>query len=341
MSALPPIPSLRPLIWLNSVLAIFSSIGFFLPLKLAISLRGLMVSDGPTTVISAVNDGVVLEVPREGVNYSKGAILFRFQQPLMQENLQARQREVSDLRLRLEASRSACKASLLEAERQVREAKDMNQMTTKAYERQAISRLQLFQYRSSLSDAVRDLDAIRSRCRQEQSQLRTDQLAAEDRLSQSKISQQFLNFLSAPDQGSIYAINVKPGQRVQAGQELARFVSSSRSVAELRLLSADRPFVQVGRVFDVTSPTYAFLPSPPVRSCNVETISPDLMNISKSGSATEPQTYLLRCHFAKPASIGSYPLLIGMDLLAHSAGVDVSLFQLMLKGYRASVNRAS
>ena len=341
MAILPPIPSLRPLIWLNVGLAILSALGLFLPIKLAISLRGLMVSDGPTTVITAPNDGVVQEVPREGIVYTKAATLFRFQQPLLQEDLQARRREVADLKQRLAESQSACRRSLGDLENRLNEAQEMDRLNTEAYAKQAISRLQLFQYRSSVSAAVRDLDETRTRCRQEQSQLHSDGMAAEDRLSRGQVSQQFLSNLTAPDEGTVYAITAKPGQRIQAGQELARFVSSSRSIAELRLVSSDRPFVHVGHAFDVTSPTYAFMPSQPVRRCLAETITPDLVRPSDPGSAMGAEAYLLRCRFREPAAQGAYPLLIGMDLVARTAGTDVSLFQLMLKGYRASIFTAA
>ena len=145
------------------------------------------------------------------------------------------------------------------------------------------------------------------------------------------------------DEGAVYAITVKPGQRVQAGEVLARFVRSSRSVAHLRIGSSDRPFVQLGRAFDVTSPTYSFLPNPPARRCLVDTITPDLIStggaITAAGSSTDPQSYLLRCRFPVPAGQGPYPLLIGMDIVARTAGTDVTMFQLLLKGYRSAVQK--
>lgn len=337
MAILPPIPSLRPLVWLNVTLAVLSGVGLFLPIKLAISLRGLVVSDGPTTVITVPNEGVVLEVPREGIIYSKATTLFRFQQPLLQEDLQARRRELADLQQRLAEGKAACKHSLAAAQSRLSEAQEMDRLNTQAYAQQTISRLQLYQYRNSVSVAVRDLDDIRSRCRQEQSQLRSDALAAQDRLHRAQVSQQFLNILTAPDEGMVYAVTVRPGQRVQAGQELARFVRSNRSVADLRLVSTDRPFVQVGRAFEVSSPTYAFMSSPPSRRCLADTITPDLISSSAPGAAMEAQAYQLRCRFTEPAAKGAYPLLIGMDVVARTSGADVSLFQLMLKGYRASV----
>ena len=54
MSLVPPIPSLRPLLWLNIGLAVLSGVGLFLPIKLSISLHGVVVSDGPTTVLTAM-----------------------------------------------------------------------------------------------------------------------------------------------------------------------------------------------------------------------------------------------------------------------------------------------
>ena len=345
MSLVPAIPSLRPPYWLNLCLALLSAIGLGLPIRLAISLRGVMASDGPTTVITAPNDAVVAQLPREGATYSKGGLLFRFQQPVLSEDIQARRRELADLKQRLTQSKSDCNLSITAAKHRLDEAQEMDRLNYEAYSQQAISRLQLFQYRNLLNSVARELEDTRTKCRQEQAQLQSDILASQDRLSREQVSQKFLTTISAPDEGSVYAITVKPGQRIQAGDVLARFVRSSNSVAQLRIGGSDRPFVQVGRAFDVTSPTYSFLPNPPTRRCLVDTITPDLFSaggaITAAGSSSDPQSYLLRCSFKEPAGHGPYPLLIGMDVVARTAGTDVTMFQLLLKGYRSAVIKVS
>jgi hypothetical protein len=343
MTIIPDIPSLRPLYWLNLCLALLSGIGLALPIRLAISLRGVMASDVPTTVITAPNDAVVSQLPREGATYSKGGMLFRFQQPLLSEDIQAHRRELADLKQRLDQSRSDCNLNLAAAKQRLDEAQEMDRLNYEAYTQQAISRLQLFQYRNILNSISRELDDTRAKCRQEQAELRSEVLASQDRLGREQVSQKFLTNITASDEGAVYAITVKPGQRVQAGEVLARFVRSSRSVAHLRIGSSDRPFIQLGRAFDVTSPTYSFLPNPPARRCLVDTITPDLIStggaITAAGSSTDPQSYLLRCRFPVPAGQGPYPLLIGMDIVARTAGTDVTMFQLLLKGYRSAVQK--
>lgn len=337
MTLLPAAPSVRPLILINAALALTCGIALFVPIKLAVSLRGAIVSDGPSTVMVAPHEGIVLEVPPEGASYSKGTSIFRLQQPVMQEDLQASRREVADLKQRLAESNAACKRSIAAAEGRLTEARAMDKLNTQAYTQQAISRLQLYQYRNSLFAAVRDLDDTQSRCRQEQSQYRGDLLSAQDRLGRAQIAQQFQNVLTAPDNGTVYGISVKPGQRVQAGQEIAKFSRSTDAIAELRLKSAERPFVQVGRTFQITSPTYAFMPVPPVRYCSADTITPDVLTPSGSFPAVDEQVYLLRCSFPERVTTGSYPFLIGMEIIGRTSGSDVSLFQLMLKGYRSTV----
>jgi hypothetical protein len=345
MSLVPDIPSLRPLYWLNLGLALLSGSGLLLPIRLAISLRGVMASDVPTTVITAPNDAVVSELPREGATYPKGGLLFRFQQPLLSEDIQARRRELTDLKQRLDQSRSDCNLSLAAAKHRLDEAQQMDQLNYEAYKQQAISRLQLFQYRNILNSISRELDDTRARCRQEQAGLRSEILAAQDRLGREQVSQKFLTTITASDDGAVYAITVKPGQRIQAGEVLARFVRSSRSLAHLRIVSSDRPFVRVGQAFDVTSPTYSFLPNPPSRRCLVDTITPDLIStggaITAAGSSSDPQSYLLRCRFPVPAGQTPYPLLIGMDIVARTAGTNVTMFQLLLKGYRSAVEKVA
>jgi hypothetical protein len=341
MSLVPAIPSLRPLYWLNLCLALLSGIGLVLPIRLAISLRGVMASDGPTTVITAPNDAVISQLPREGNTYSKGGLLFRFQQPVLSEDIQARRRELADLKQRLTQSKSDCNLSIASAKHRLDEAQEMDRLNSEAYSQQAISRLQLFQYRNLLNSIARELEDIRTKCRQEQAELKSSILSSQDRLGREQISQKFLTTISAPDEGSIYAIAVKLGQRIQAGDVLARFVRSSSAVAELRIGSSDRPFVQVGRAFDVTSPTYSFLPNPPARRCLVDTITPDLIaaggSATATGSSSDSLSYLLRCRFEKAAGHGAYPLLIGMDVVARTAGTDVTMFQLLLKGYRSAI----
>ncbi|MGB7565036.1 MAG: hypothetical protein WBM08_09810 [Prochlorococcaceae cyanobacterium] len=343
MTIVPAIPSLRPLYWLNLCLALLSGIGLALPIRLAISLRGVMASDVPTTVITAPNDAVVSQLPREGASYAKGGLLFRFQQPLLSEDIQARRRELADLKQRLTQSRSDCNLSLAAAKKRLEEAQQMDRLNYEAYSQQAISRLQLFQYRNLLNSIARELEDSRAKCRLEQAQLRSDILASQDRLGREQVSQKFLTTLTASDEGAVYSITVKSGQRVQAGEVLARFVRSNRSVAQLRIGSSDRPFVQVGRAFEVTSPTYSFLPNPPDRLCLVDTITPDLISaggaITAAGSSSDPQSYLLRCRFTEPAGHGPYPLLIGMDIVARTAGTDVTMFQLLIKGYRSAVQK--
>lgn len=346
MSIVPAVPSLRPLFALNLLLALLSAIGLLLPIRLAITLRGVMASDGPTTIMTAPNDAIVSRLPREGQRYNDGAVLFQFQQPLFHEDTEARRRELSDIRQRLNQSRLECSRRIKAAEQRLDEVKKIDSLNAEAYEKQLISRLQMFQYRNAVNTASRDLDEVRSSCRQEQAQLHSDDLAAQTRLRREQVSQQFLSTITATDNGSVYAINVKLGQRVRTGDILARFVRSNQSIASLRIMSADRPFVRVGRSFDVTSPTYSFLPNPPAYRCLVDTITPDLIpsantSVDKSLEGSDPSSYLLRCRFAEPVDQGTTPLLIGMDITAKAAGNDVTLFQLLLKGYRSAMRQSS
>jgi multidrug efflux pump subunit AcrA (membrane-fusion protein) len=341
MATLPSIPSLRPLVILNVTLGAVAGIGLFLPINLAVTLQGVMVSSGPTISIVVPTDAIVTDIPSEDLSYSQGSLLFRFRQPLTQTDLESNKRELEDLRTRLAEANKACKGSIADSERRLTEAQLMDRLNTNAYTEQAISRLQLSQFRSSLYNATRDLDDIKSRCRQEQSQLRSDIRASQDQYEYSLASERFQNILSAPSEGNVYAITVKSGQRVKAGQEIARFISSRSSIAELRLISTERPFVQLGTVFDVTSPTYAFMPTPPTRICQTKTITPDLISNANSISSDQSSVYVLRCQFIQPASEGSAPFLIGMDLVARTAGVTTSLFQLLLKGYRSTLMTAS
>ena len=215
MTIVPDIPSLRPLYWLNLCLALLSGIGLALPIRLAISLRGVMASDVPTTVISAPNDAVVLQLPREGATYSKGGMLFRFQQPLLSEDIQAHRRQLADLKQRLDQSLSDCNLNLAAAKQRLEEAQEMDRLNYEAHTQQAISRLQLFQYRNILNSISRELDDTRAKCRQEQAELRTEILASQDRLGREQVSQKFVTNIIASDEGAVYAITVKPGQRVQ------------------------------------------------------------------------------------------------------------------------------
>lgn len=346
MSIVPAIPSLRPLYALNVLLATLSGIGLLLPIRLAITLRGVVASDGPTTIITAPNDAVISKLPQEGQRYANGALLFRFEQPLFTEDVEARRRELSDIQQRLRQSRQECNQRLKAAQDRLTEVRQIDSLNSEAYAKQLISRLQMFQYRNSVNTAVRDLDEIKASCRQEQAQLHSDNLAVQTRLRREQVSQQFLGTLTATDDGSVYAINVKLGQRVRAGEILARFVRSSQSVANLRIVSADRPFVRVKQTFDVSSPTYSFLPSPPSQRCIVDTITPDLIPSNsgladKIGDGSEALSYLLRCRFTQPVDKGSYPLLIGMDITAKAAGNEVTLSQLLLKGYRTTLRQGN
>jgi len=343
MTIVPNRPSLRPLYCLNLSLGLLSGIGIVLPIRLSISLRGVMASDLPTTVITAPNDAVVSQLPREGKNYSKEELLFRLEQPLLSEDIQGNRRALTNLKQRQDQRRSDCNLTLAKAKQRLADAQQTYQLNYQAYLQQAISKLQLFQYRNTMNTISIELDDSRNKCHQEQAELGSEILASQDRLSRQLVSKNFLTTLKASEDGAVYSITVKPGQRIQAGAVLARFVRSSRSVAHLRIQSSDRPFVTVGRDFEVTSPTYSFLPNPPARLCLVETITPDLLATSGSNDAADSsstsQSYLLRCRFPVPAGQGPYPLLIGMNIVARTAGTDVTMFQLLIKGYRAAVEK--
>lgn len=341
-----PIPSLRPLIRLNILLAVVGVIGCLMPIRLAISLQGVISSDGPTTLISAPNDAVVSSLPKEGQHYTKSAILFRFEQPLLAEKLIASQMEIRDLEQRIKQGQIECSNRIKSAKSRLTDAKNIDNMNTEAFHKQLISQLQLFQYRNAMNTAIRDLDEVTTLCRKEQAELHSAYLSNKSSLRRERISQDFLSTLSAPSDGSIYSIAVKVGQRVRNGDTLARFVRSNQSIAHLWISSADRPFVKVGRIFDVTSPTYSFVATQPVYPCLVETITPDLVerhNNSAVGTSEESirTSYMIRCRFKSSVDKGPYPLLIGMDIRAKASSNVVTLFQLLLKGYRATLSQTT
>jgi biotin carboxyl carrier protein len=339
LRTIPQIPKLRPLYILNISLGAVAGIGLFLPISLAITLHGVMVSTEPTASIIVPRDSIVTGIPREGIAYPKGSQLFLFRQPLIQTDLESNKRELDDLLARLADAQNACRDSIAASQQRVTEAKEMDRLNAQAYANQAISRLQLSQLRNTLFTAVRDLDEIKSTCRREESQLRSDIRGSQDSYKHAVASEHYENLILAPSEGNVYSVSVKPGQRVKAGQEVARFISSRSSKAELRLINAERPFVKLGTIFQITSPTYSFMTTPPVRTCQTKTITPDL--ISRADSSQRSSIYVLNCEFMHSASEGPAPLLIGMDLVARTSGVTTSLFQLMLKGYRSTLMTAT
>ncbi|MEB3334042.1 MAG: HlyD family efflux transporter periplasmic adaptor subunit [Cyanobacteriota bacterium] len=340
MAYIPPIPSLKSVTALNLVLGVVCCIGLVIPIRLTISVRGVVTSTTPTNQLSAPSDSVVSHVPEEGRVYDKDQLLFRFSQPVAAEDVSGTRVEIDDLTLRIARHREDCKRSEALARQRLQDAEDLYALNEEAYRQEAISKLNLYQYRQSRSSAAQDLEQVRSSCSQQIDDLRSQLINSQGVLRKLQASQAFHGELVAPERGLIYELTVKPGQRVRSGDVLARFAGSAPVMVTLLVPSLERPFVQVGSRFDVTSPAYSFLPTQPKHSCLIATISPDLVvqagQPDASSQVSQPK-YEARCQFDGPVVGGGTPFLVGMEVTAQSTGTQLSLFQLLLKGYRRSL----
>lgn len=337
MPYIPPIPSLRSVTALNLVLGVVCLIGLVIPIRLTISVRGVVTTSSPTMQLSAPTDSLIAQIPEEGRLYNKNQLLFRFAQPVAAEDLSGTRAEISDLKLRISSHMKDCKRSESLARQRLHDAEELYALNEQAYLQEAISKLNLFQYRTARTSAAQDLEQIRSTCNQQIDDLRTQLINRQTSLRKLQASEEFQGELVAPDRGLIYELTAKAGQRVRGGEVLARFASSTPVSVLLLIPSVDRPFVQIGSRFDVTSPSYSYLPAQPKHSCLITTISPDIVAQASQPDATSPATqprYEARCQFDSPVVGGATPFLVGMEVIGQGTGTQINLFQLLLKGYR-------
>ena len=97
----------------------------------------------------------------------------------------------------------------------------------------------------------------------------------------------------------------------------------------------DRPFVQVGDTFLITSDAYQLLRNPPIRACKIRSISPDsFVSDDDKEMGKAALSYQAQCQFDKSPLSGDYPFLVGMSLNGSATSIKASLVQILLEGYR-------
>ena len=100
----------------------------------------------------------------------------------------------------------------------------------------------------------------------------------------------------------------------------------------------DRPFVEVGDRYLISSNAYQILNNPPIRECFITSISPDSFKDDQVGSIEiDDLKYQAQCKFQKSPLKGQYPFLVGMQVNGSATSVKTTLIQIVLEGCRRTL----
>jgi len=332
LPAVPSILSFR----IHIVVASLIGIGCLaIPLNLSLELHGVIASNGPTSSLTSPTEGYVIQLPAPNSAIKKNAILFRFQQPVIAADIVGLIEKQQDLKSRLTRSVSECEPLIQSAEKSLSNAKDSYSLNQAAFKEQAISLLNMLQYRDRVDQYNQELIKQRNECRREADILRTELANVKSELLKYRSTSTFKDRLLAPDSGIVHSIIIKNGERVDSGQLLGMFTASGSTGAELQIPAENRPFILIGDRYSVRSNAYSFLAKEPERSCVIKTITPDVVHSTSSES--RPSMFTSTCRFDKPTDQGPYPLLVGMEVHAYGGAKPASLFLILLHGYRTNI----
>ena len=307
----------------------------FLPITLALNLSGRIASDGPSNEIKAPADSIIKEIAKENIRINRGDALFQFEQPLMSAEIQVLEEKISSLNVQIDSSTQQCISVKSILDQNLSHAKELFALKRNAYEIEAISMLNLLGARADLDIINREMAVHEKQCAQDKERLLGEKKVIEKELSKQLSSIALTESVTAPSNGYLHRVSIKPEQKVSAGQLLGIFTSEGTAGATFIIPLRDRPFINVGDKYLVTSEAYQILNNPPIRSCTITAISPD----SFAEEATEPRegdriSFQAQCQFNETPLTGDYPFLVGMQVNGSATSVRATLVQILIEGYR-------
>ena len=333
--SIPDLPN-RKTFRLYLVILLCSTAGIlFIPFSLALSFTGKLASDGPTNEIKAPSDSIVSKIAEENKLLKSGSLLFKFDQPIIKADINIINEQLTSTDEQIKISLRECNRVRAVLNKTLKHAQQTFRLKKNAYELNAISRLNLLSARGELDNLNREIAKHGQSCVSEQKKLSGEKNILEKELEKQLSINRVTESVRVPTDGYLHRVLVKKRQHVAAGELLGSFTSQGTAGATLMIPLRDRPFVQVGDKFLVTSDAYQLLRNPPIRECKISSISPDSYvsdNNSSTGKAT--MSYQAQCQFDESPLTGDYPFLVGMSLNGSATSIKASLVQILLEGYR-------
>jgi biotin carboxyl carrier protein len=333
--SIPDLPN-RKNFRLYLVILLFSTAGIlFIPFSLALSFTGKLASDGPTNEVKAPSDSIVSIIAPENQLLKSGNALFKFHQPSIKADINIIKEQLKTTEEQIKISLKECDKLTVILDETFEHAKQTFALKNNAFKLDAISRLNLLSARSELNHLNREIAQHEQSCLREQKKLMGEKNILEKELDKQLSINRFTETVMAPTDGYLHRINVKIGQHVAAGELLASYTSQGTAGATLMIPLRDRPFVQVGDTFLITSDAYQLLRNPPIRACKIRSISPDsFVSDDDKEMGKAALSYQAQCQFDKSPLSGDYPFLVGMSLNGSATSIKASLVQILLEGYR-------
>lgn len=310
-------------------------IAFLTPISLSLNLTGKIASKGPSTEIKTNLDSIVSYIAEENKLIKSGEVLIKFNQPNLKADITITKTELNSIESQIKASLQECSHVEQVLNRNIAHANESYSLKKQAFELETISKLNLLTARGELDDLYRQKALHQQRCTQDQEKLMGDKIILEKQLDKQISSSALSEIITAPANGYLHRVNIKTAQQVSAGQILALFTSEGTAGANLIIPLKDRPFVQVGDTYLITSDSYQIFNNPPVRQCIISSISPDSFSGDQSNrSLSYEVAFEAQCEFQESPLQGQYPFLVGMRVNGSATSVKSNLVQLLLEGYR-------
>ena len=334
----PEIPQLKTLRIYFTLIAMGSASAFFLPISLSLNFDGKMASDGPSNQIKAPTNSIIEEIAPENIELKSGTPLFKFVQPVMLAETKIKQTRLTAIRQQIKSSTNECVSVGRTLQQNLEHANQYFALKRNAFQLEAISRLNLLSARGELDSINREIAIHKQRCSQE-----LEQLSGQEKVSEEELEKQISlikqsESIPAPSSGYLHRINIKKNQSVSSGEVLALFTSQGTAGAMLTVPLKDRPFVEVGDRYLISSNAYQILNNPPIRECFITSISPDSFKDDQVGSIEiNDLKYQAQCKFQKSPLKGQYPFLVGMQVNGSATSVKTTLIQIVLEGYRRTL----
>tara|TARA_B100001093_G_scaffold149529_1_gene142248 strand:+ start:5589 stop:6668 length:1080 start_codon:yes stop_codon:yes gene_type:complete len=334
----PDLPQLKTLRIYFTLIGVGTASAFFLPISLSLNFDGKMASDGPSSQIKAPTNSVIKKIAPENEELKNGTPLFKFIQPIMLAETKIKQTRLTAIRQQIKSSTNECISVDQILKQNLEHANQYFALKRNAFQLEAISRLNLLSARGELDTINREIAIHKQRCSQD-----LEQLIGQEKISKEELEKQISlikqsESITAPSNGYLHRINVKNNQNVSSGEVLALFTSEGTAGAMLTIPLKDRPFVEVGDKYLISSNAYQILNNPPIRECLITSISPDSFKDDQISSIEiNDLTYQAQCKFQQSPLKGQYPFLVGMQVSGSATSVKTTLIQIILEGYRRTL----
>lgn len=305
------------------------------PFSLSLNLSGKMASKGPSNEIKASADAVVSQIAKENELIKLGQSLFKFDQPNIKADIKITKARLKSIEEQFKTSLNECSQVKEVLKQNLDNSRQSFKLKQNAYKLETISKLNLLSSQAELDDLNRDIAIHQQRCTQEKNRLIGERNVLKEELEKQMENNNLTQAILAPSNGYLHRVSVKTGQQITAGQTLALFTSEGTAGANLVIPLRDRPFVNIGDVYLITSDAYQILNNPPIRQCKINAISPDSFNSDQESDAIDVDSvYYAQCEFEDSPLTGMYPFLVGMRVNGSTKSVKATLVQILLDGYR-------